>query len=269
VRHVSVGADGIRRLGVEFLDRQAPDRLVATVEPEGSAAARHARNPEDPTHAAPPARGRRRAPTSADATRASASASTSSSAARDRRARCSRKNARFADNVGRQGVRVMTTMSSLSPGDVVSVEEVGGSFRTRAVVRNQHVGTDRIRRVGLEFLDRQAPGHLVPSEDRPSRATPPHHLAGSRGARGAPRADTAASPRLTPPPPRPPADHPPSTGPVGTEEILSALEHARARSHFEILGIAQTATDAEVRAAASGSRGGSIRTRRSHPRRRP
>ena len=139
VRHVSVGADGIRRLGVEFLDREAPDRLVPTVEPKprprrtGTRGTR--RTPHTPTVAAAPPRTEERR--------------------RDTRLGISfdlilrrtgptgmmlEEERTIADNVGRQGVRVMTTMSSLSPGDVVSVEEVGGPFRTRAVVRNQHVG---------------------------------------------------------------------------------------------------------------------------------
>ena len=49
----------------------------------------------------------------------------------------------IAENVGRGGARVMTTMASLAPGDIVHLEEVGGPFKTRAEVRGSYVGKDR------------------------------------------------------------------------------------------------------------------------------
>ncbi len=67
----------------------------------------------------------------------------------------------IAENVGRGGARVMTTMSSLVPGDVVQLEEVGGPFKTRAEVRGSFLGKDRIRRLNLRFLDKEAPDYLV------------------------------------------------------------------------------------------------------------
>jgi tRNA A-37 threonylcarbamoyl transferase component Bud32 len=67
----------------------------------------------------------------------------------------------IAENVGRGGARVMTTISSLAPGDVVQVEEVGGRFKTRAEVRGSFLGRDRIRRLNLRFLDHEAPDYLV------------------------------------------------------------------------------------------------------------
>jgi hypothetical protein len=67
----------------------------------------------------------------------------------------------FAENVGRWGARVVTSMSALAPGDVVYLEEVGGVFRTRAEVKGTYVGTDRTRRLNLHFLDRPAPDYLV------------------------------------------------------------------------------------------------------------
>jgi hypothetical protein len=67
----------------------------------------------------------------------------------------------IAENVGRGGARVMTSMSSLAPGDIVHLEEVGGPFRTRAEVRGSYVGKDRIRRLNLRFLDSPAPDYLV------------------------------------------------------------------------------------------------------------
>jgi Protein kinase domain/DnaJ domain len=252
VRHVSVGADGIRRLGVEFLDRQAPDRLVPFVEPKArprrSGTRGTRRTPHTPLQAAPPPRvDERRRDTRLGISFDLILRRTGPSGTLLEEERT------VADNVARQGVRVMTTMSSLSPGDVVTVEEVGGPFRTRAVVRNQHVGTDRIRRVGLEFLDRQAPGHLIPSDDRPSRATP-RPTAPAPATRVEPN-----TPVPTPPSPRTPASGSATSTGITAAEILEVLEHARARSHFEVLGLARTATDAEIREA------GQRFTRRFHP----
>ncbi|HVO09313.1 MAG TPA: serine/threonine-protein kinase [Vicinamibacteria bacterium] len=67
----------------------------------------------------------------------------------------------IAENVGRGGARVLTTMGTLVPGDIVQIEEIGGSFKTRAEVRGRYVGHDGIRRLNLKFLDRQAPDYLV------------------------------------------------------------------------------------------------------------
>jgi serine/threonine protein kinase len=67
----------------------------------------------------------------------------------------------IAENVGRGGARVMTTMSSLALGDIVYLEEVGGPFKTRAEVKGVYVGKDKIRRLNLHFLDSPAPDYLV------------------------------------------------------------------------------------------------------------
>jgi hypothetical protein len=252
VRHVSVGADGIRRLGVEFLDRQAPDRLVPFVEPRarprrtGTRGTR--KTPHTPLPAAPPPRaGERRRDTRLGISFDLILRRTGPSGSLLEEERT------IADNVARQGVRVMTSMSGLRPGDVVTVEEVGGPFRTRAVVRNQHVGTDRIRRVGLEFLDRPAPGHLIPSDDRPSRATP-HTTAPAPAARVEP-----STPLPTPPSPRTPASGSAGSAGITAAEIVAALERVRARSHFDVLGLARSSTDAQIRET------GQRLTRRFHP----
>jgi predicted Ser/Thr protein kinase len=71
----------------------------------------------------------------------------------------------IAENVGRGGARVMTSMTALAPGDIVHLEEVGGPFRTRAEVRGSYVGKDRIRRLNLRFLDSPAPDYLVHVDD--------------------------------------------------------------------------------------------------------
>jgi len=67
----------------------------------------------------------------------------------------------IAENVGSGGARVMTTMSTLVPGDIVQLEEVGGPYKTKAEVRGAYVGKDNIRRLNLKFLDGPAPKHLV------------------------------------------------------------------------------------------------------------
>jgi hypothetical protein len=67
----------------------------------------------------------------------------------------------YAENVGRGGARVMTTMTALAPGDIVHLEEIGGLFKTRAEVRGSYVGKDHVRRLNLRFLDSPAPDYLV------------------------------------------------------------------------------------------------------------
>jgi serine/threonine protein kinase len=67
----------------------------------------------------------------------------------------------IAENCGRGGARVMTTMTSLLLGDIVHLEEVGGPFKTRANVRGSYVGRDGIRRLNLQFMDSPAPDYLV------------------------------------------------------------------------------------------------------------
>ena len=75
----------------------------------------------------------------------------------------------IAENMGRGGARVMTTMASLAPGDIVHLEEVGGPFKTRAEVRGRYVGQDGIRRLNLRFLDSPAPDYLVYVDDAARR----------------------------------------------------------------------------------------------------
>jgi serine/threonine protein kinase len=70
----------------------------------------------------------------------------------------------IAENIGRLGARVLTTMSSLVVGDLVVLEEIGGGhdpLKTRAEVRGVYVGKDNVRRLNLKFVDREAPARLV------------------------------------------------------------------------------------------------------------
>jgi len=66
----------------------------------------------------------------------------------------------IAENIGRGGARVLTSLLVLA-GDVVLVEEVDGDFSTRAEVRNVYVGPDHVPRLCLHFLDAEAPPRLV------------------------------------------------------------------------------------------------------------
>lgn len=66
----------------------------------------------------------------------------------------------IAENIGRGGARVLTSLLVLT-GDVVMVQEVDGDFRTRAEVRHVYVGPDHVPRLCLHFLDAEAPPRLV------------------------------------------------------------------------------------------------------------
>ena len=67
----------------------------------------------------------------------------------------------IAHDLSRSGMRILTSWSDLVEGDQVFVEEVGGSFTTGAIVRHVSRGTDQITRVGVEFVEQQAPDRLV------------------------------------------------------------------------------------------------------------
>jgi len=66
----------------------------------------------------------------------------------------------IAENIGRGGARVLTSMA-VGKGEVLMVEEIDGPFRTRAEVRNIFIGADSIPRLNLQFLDGEAPERLV------------------------------------------------------------------------------------------------------------
>ena len=65
-----------------------------------------------------------------------------------------------ADNVGRGGARVMTSLS-FRVGDVILLQEAGGGFATRAEVRGITRVQTSIDRLHLRFVDRQAPDRLL------------------------------------------------------------------------------------------------------------
>jgi len=66
----------------------------------------------------------------------------------------------IAENIGRGGARVMTSLAVVK-GDVVRLEEVDGDFQVRAEIRNVYIGSDRIPRLNLRFLDAAAPDRLL------------------------------------------------------------------------------------------------------------
>lgn len=65
-----------------------------------------------------------------------------------------------AENLGKGGARVMTTMS-VAKGEILLVEELGGNFRTRAEICNVYIGTDKVPRLNLRFLDAEPPDRLI------------------------------------------------------------------------------------------------------------
>jgi len=61
----------------------------------------------------------------------------------------------IAENVGRGGARVMTSLPVVK-GAVLRLEEVDGDFQVRAEIRNIYIGSDHIPRLNLRFVDAAA-----------------------------------------------------------------------------------------------------------------
>jgi hypothetical protein len=68
----------------------------------------------------------------------------------------------IAENIGRNGARVMSSLS-VGAGEVLLFSEIGGDFETRVEIRGVYVGPDNVPRLNLRFLDGQAPDRLVAS----------------------------------------------------------------------------------------------------------
>ncbi len=156
VRHAFVAADRIRRLGLQFLDQQAPDRLVQTGEYHSFISRDKPRDTTRDAAAAARERERRTSsrlqiPLDVMLTRTDAAGNVLE------------EERTFTENIGPGGARVMSSLQSAKSGEIMLFAEVGGDFRTRAVVRHTYIGNDRVRRLNLEFLDREAPDRLVPS----------------------------------------------------------------------------------------------------------
>ena len=64
------------------------------------------------------------------------------------------------ENLSRGGFRAPTAMA-VAKGEILLVEDPGGSFSTRAEVRNVYIGKDGVPRINLRFLDGEAPDKLI------------------------------------------------------------------------------------------------------------
>ncbi|MCU0242534.1 MAG: protein kinase [Vicinamibacteria bacterium] len=180
VRHLAVGTDQIRRLGLEFIERMAPDRMV----------------PADVIVARPPQRAAASVPESTPEPRCQTIPPMLMARAYEERRVSSRFDISIemrlrkvgtgnillfdertvTDNISHHGARVKTARTELAVGDTISVHEVGGSFHSRSRVRSVFTGHDSVRRLCLEFLDSTAPPRLVPdgvAMQRKRRTTPP------------------------------------------------------------------------------------------------
>ncbi len=71
-----------------------------------------------------------------------------------------REETTVADNLGSGGARIKTRQL-FAHGEVLELREAGGSFATRASVRNAYVGEDSVWRLNVMFLDATAPSHLL------------------------------------------------------------------------------------------------------------
>jgi len=159
VRNAYRGSDNIRRLGLQFLDQTAPDRLLPPREARASPTRSGSRSERRSTP-------RLEMPVEVLVARVNGA-----EVLPDERT--------LAENISQGGARVMTTDPSLSSSDVVRFREVGGDFRTRAEVRHVYAGEDRIRRLNLRFLDRQAPDRLAQTDElRPSSGSQAGRRAG-------------------------------------------------------------------------------------------
>ena len=65
-----------------------------------------------------------------------------------------------AENVSRNGARVRTSLP-INKGEILQLEEIGGTWKTRAEVMNVTIGKDHIPRLGLKFLDEKTPDRLL------------------------------------------------------------------------------------------------------------
>lgn len=66
-----------------------------------------------------------------------------------------------AENVSGGGAQLLAPMYA-ARGDTLLLHEAGGSFASRAEVRNAFVDDDGLRRLNVMFLDGRSPAHLFP-----------------------------------------------------------------------------------------------------------
>jgi hypothetical protein len=66
-----------------------------------------------------------------------------------------------AENISRGGAQLLAPIRVVR-GDTLLLHEAGGSFESRAEVRNAILHEDGLRRLNVMFLDGRSPGHLFP-----------------------------------------------------------------------------------------------------------
>jgi hypothetical protein len=71
-----------------------------------------------------------------------------------------REEATVADNLGTGGAQLKTTQV-FANGEIIDLQEAGGTFKTRASVMNAYVADDGVWRLNVTFLDGPAPGRLL------------------------------------------------------------------------------------------------------------
>jgi PilZ domain len=78
----------------------------------------------------------------------------------------------LTENVSQWGAQVKARTLPVGKGAILSVEEIGGDFKTRAEVRNVSIGEDGQPRLNLLFLDSPAPERMLPAvgaDENPSK----------------------------------------------------------------------------------------------------
>jgi hypothetical protein len=66
-----------------------------------------------------------------------------------------------AENISGGGAQLLAPLHVVR-GDTLVLQEAGGTFESRAEVRNAVVDEDGLRRLNVMFLDGRSPGHLFP-----------------------------------------------------------------------------------------------------------
>jgi hypothetical protein len=165
VRHVCAASEGLQKVGLRFLGKEAPRDY------EKYPACRYFL-PGEPLPAGPSPH----QPLSDEETANAAQAQAGVPAEERRRARrldlftefriqrlapATDSERTVAENIGHGGARVLTSLS-IQPGEILRIEEVDGTFATRAEVVNAYVGANQTLRLNLRFLDAKLPKRLLP-----------------------------------------------------------------------------------------------------------
>jgi len=270
VRAVRKGADGICRLGLEFLDTQLPRRFLPADYTTGAmpkaappvtpqaAATPEARSQATPPPASPPVTPQAAATFEVQRAHSRLKINVDLILKRlDATGKVIQQERTIADQISRRGMRILTSFTGMEQGDIVAIEELDGDFTARAEVRHTFVGEDKAPRLGVKLLDKMAPDRLVP-EDELSGSGTATTPAAARTPTPAPRvarspAASGSAPLPTTGPKKAEAPAPEARAEESVEdrrkEILEACKGLETRNHFEVLGIPRTAGDADVKKA--------------------